>query len=238
MENRFLASEAEKERMAQVVLSFPDREKQLNARLEQTQAELQMVETRLDDAYIAAPISGMVTAKKVEIGTLAHPGTPLLQMEDSSHYRIEVPFDEGLASYLSEGMPIQVEIPALGSTMLEGVVEEISPTVDPATRTGLAKVRLPSHGSLRSGMYGRAMIRGASVPTLVVPSEVLMARGQLLGVYVLDADSRVRFRLVTAGRKLEAQTEVLSGLRAGEEVVYLKPEISEGTPVIRSKVGE
>jgi multidrug efflux pump subunit AcrA (membrane-fusion protein) len=53
----------------------------------------------------------------------------------------------------------------------------------------------------------------------MVPVSALVERGQLAGVYVVDAQSVARLRLVTVGERQADRAEILSGLEDGEHVV-------------------
>jgi multidrug efflux pump subunit AcrA (membrane-fusion protein) len=53
---------------------------------------------------------------------------------------------------------------------------------------------------------------------LLVPTEALIRRSEVTGVYVVDDAERLRMRQVRVGRNFGERTEVLAGLRAGERV--------------------
>jgi RND family efflux transporter MFP subunit len=185
----------------------------------QANAGLMQARTSLGYARIHAPFAGVVTEKKADAGTLASPGMPIFTIEDTRSYRLEVTVDESELRFVRIGQVSQVTIDALGNVPLSGKVVQIVPAADPASRSFLVKVEMPTDAHLRSGLFGRARFPRGERPTLVVPRTSLVERGQLQGVYVLDANQIAGLRYVTLGKSAGEQIEVLSGLQGGERLV-------------------
>lgn len=168
---------------------------------------------------IRAPFAGLVTARQVDPGTLARPGTPLLELEKAGALQLYTSVDESLLAFLQKGMVVAVEISALSSRLLHGRVAEIVPTADPASRRFPVKIDLPATAGLRSGMFGKARIGSGRHPALVIPQTALVTHGSLNGVWVLDEYHTASLRYVKLGVKNDAEVEVLWGLSNGEMVV-------------------
>lgn len=191
------------------------------ARAGQAQANASLTQARTSLGYtrIRAPFAGVVTERKVDAGTLASPGMPLFTIEDTRSYRLEVAVDESDLRLVRIGQVSPVTIDALGNAKLSGKVVQIVPAADPASRSFLVKVELPADARLRSGLFGRARFPRGERSALLVPSTSLVERGQLQGVYVLDANQIAGLRYVTLGKSTGEQAEVLSGLQEGEKLV-------------------
>jgi multidrug efflux pump subunit AcrA (membrane-fusion protein) len=101
-------------------------------------------------------------------------------------------------------------------------VSEIVPEVDAASRAYLVKIDLPSSPGLRSGVFGRASFQVGSRPVLSIPGAAVTERGQLQSVYVADSGI-ARMRLITLGNKSGDRVEALSGLNAGEQIIFPVP---------------
>jgi multidrug efflux pump subunit AcrA (membrane-fusion protein) len=110
-------------------------------------------------------------------------------------------------------------IDALGDRELKGKVIEIVPAADPASRSFLVKVELPSNPALRSGLFGRAQFARGARTALLVPRTAVVERGQLQGIYVLDQNRIAGLRYITLGKPAAQQVEVLAGLQSGETLV-------------------
>ncbi len=124
--------------------------------VERAKANLQ--EARVHDGFtqVRAPVSGIVTEKKIEAGSLATPGMPLYTVEDTSQFKIEAAIDEGLIKKVSPGMPAYVLFDKTGEKV-NGRITKVVPSIDPASRTFLVEVTLQDR-SLRTGSYGKVLI--------------------------------------------------------------------------------
>ncbi|MEK6758598.1 MAG: efflux RND transporter periplasmic adaptor subunit [Deltaproteobacteria bacterium] len=176
-------------------------------------------EARVHKGYasVTAPYSGVVTEKKIDIGALASPGTPLLTIEDTSSFTLEAYADERLAALIKPGMGVEAIIESTGQR-LSGRVTEASGAINPSTRTFLVKVALGGN-DLRSGLYASVRFPAGKKPLLVVPSSSVIKKGQLIGVYVVDEQLVATYRLIRTGRTIGANVEVISGLDAGEQII-------------------
>jgi len=203
---------------------------QLDAKLAQAEQEIRAAAIVRDYARIAAPFSGIVTAKTVDPGNLATTGAPLLTLEQDTAYRLEASVDESRVAAIRLGQAVEVSLDALDRT-LNARVSEIVPSVDPAARSYVVKIDLPGIAQLRSGMFGRAGFPLAPREVLTIPQAAAIERGQLQSVFVAD-NGTARTRLVTLGRRNKGTVEILSGLSDGEKVIVPVPQgLQDGTEV-------
>jgi RND family efflux transporter MFP subunit len=191
------------------------------ARAGQAQANAALTQARTSLGYtrIHAPFAGVVTEKKADAGVLALPGMPLFTIEDTRGYRLEVTVDERELHFVRVGQVCPVTLDALENASFSGKVVQIVPAADFASRSFLAKIALPGDARLRSGFFGRARFARGEKLTLMIPRTSLVERGQLQGIYVLDANQIAGLRYVTLGNGAGEQVEVLSGLQDGEKLV-------------------
>jgi hypothetical protein len=128
------------------------------------------------------------------------------------------------------GQPVSVALDGVDRT-LDARVSEIVPAVDAASRAYTVKIDLPALTAIRSGLLGRATFQLGSRPLLAIPASAVTERGQLQSVLVAD-NGIARTRLITAGQKVKDRVEVLSGLTAGEKVIFPVPQgLSDGSRV-------
>ena len=168
---------------------------------------------------IRAPFDGIVIERKVDPGAMAMPGTPLLTVEKAAPLRLEVSVDESLLSSVRIGAGIAVVIDTLGASAVKGKVAQIVPAADPASRSFLVKIDLPSLPGLHSGMFGHAMLERGTADVLMIPRSAILARGSMQGVYVIGQNQIASMRYISTGNSHGDQVEVLSGLSVGESVV-------------------
>jgi len=185
--------------------------------VKRAQAAKAEAEVYLDFARIASPVTGVVTQKNIDAGSMASPGAPLLTIEDTSSYRIDINVDERLAGTVIAGMSADVYLNAV-DRKLEGRVEEVVPSVDPMSRTFMVKIKLKGEG-LKNGLYARVAIPVGKREVLLVPERAVTERGQLTGVYTVDEQSVISYTLIRTGKSFGDKVEVLSGLEPGDSVV-------------------
>lgn len=187
-------------------------------------------ETMLGYTYVTAPFAAVVTRKLADVGDLAAPGKPLLEIEDPSALRIEADVPEALIGQLRLGDKLRVTV-AGSIDDLEAVVGEIAPAADPASRTFMVKLDLPCGISLRSGQFARVAVPLGETSALRVPTAAVMQRGQLEFVFV-ETNRLAALRLVKTGKPVGEEIEVVSGVEAGERVVIEGMErLHDGQPV-------
>lgn len=187
------------------------------ARVKVAAAGLNEAETLLGYARVTAPFEGVITRKLAELGDLAMPGKPLVEMEAPAPLRFETDLPESLLRHVKPGDKIRVTIPTLSGPLLS-TVSEISPVADALSRTFLVKLDLPVSAALRAGQFGRAAIPVGATKILCVPRESVLKRGQIETVFIVR-ENRAVLRLVKTGKWLDDQIEILSGLEPGDSVV-------------------
>jgi RND family efflux transporter MFP subunit len=185
--------------------------------VERARANLEEARVYHGFTQVKAPISGIVTEKKIEAGSLATPGMPLYTVEDTSQFKVEAAVDEGLMKKVSPGMAAYILFDKTGEK-ITGRITKVVPSIDPASRTFLVEVTMQDR-SLRSGSYGKVLIPQGKKESLLIPAGAIVERGQLTGVFVVDDKMIVTYRLIKTGRIYDKLAEVLSGLSKGESII-------------------
>jgi RND family efflux transporter MFP subunit len=180
------------------------------------QAAVAEAEAMMAYVEIAAPFDGVITRKWVEVGDLATPGKPLVDMEDPA-LQMDADLPETVSGRVHAGDRLEVAAASV-SGRLQGTVSELAPMADATTRTFRVKLDLPRTAGLMSGQFARLFVPVGECKALRVPASAVVRRGQLEMVFVV-ADKRAQMRLVKTGQELGKEVEVLAGLDAGEMVV-------------------
>ena len=184
-------------------------------------------ETMMSYAKVTAPFDGVVTRKLADVGDLAMPGKPLLEIEAPTSLRFEADLPEAILDRVKLGEKMAVRL----AKVIEGTVSEISPVADPVSRTFNVKLDLPPTEGLRTGQFGRVSVPVAEVKLLLVPQSAVLKRGQMELVFVAK-DGKAALRLVKTGKVLEDRVEVLSGLEEGEQIIVSESaKLTDGQPV-------
>ncbi len=202
------------------------------AALQQAEANLNAAKVMLSYAEIVSPIDGWVVRKMTEVGDMAAPGMPMFVVEDLSRVKVTAQVPESDVTGLAPGQQARVRIDVLD---LDEVADiwRVVPAGDPRSRTFAVQVVLKNpRGAIKSNMFARVSFDRGLRETLLVPGTAIVRRGQLRGVFVVDAENRARLRWVKLGREIDGRIEVLSGLEAGDRyVVAPPPGFTDGTPV-------
>jgi RND family efflux transporter MFP subunit len=187
-------------------------------------------------ATLTAPFDGVITERLVDPGALAAPGAPLLRIDDTRRFRLEVVVDESRLPTMAEGAHVEVlfdddEGEGSSPASLKGTVAEVSRALDAGSHSFLVKVDLPSQATVRSGMFGRARFATGDQALLTIPAEAIVPQGQLSTVFVVSTDQRAQMRVIDVGVRTSEWVEVLAGVSAGEQVVLSPMRVHDGTPV-------
>jgi RND family efflux transporter MFP subunit len=166
---------------------------------------------------IVAPFDGVVTRKWVDVGDLAAPGKPLVDLEDPAALQMEADVPEALASHIKLDSRLAVRVDAVNGE-LEGIIREIAPAADVGSRTLRVKLDLPQTVGLMPGQFARLAVPIGERKSVRVPTAAVVQRGQLEIVFAV-ANQRAQLHLVKTGRRVGDEIEILSGLDAGHIVV-------------------
>jgi len=186
--------------------------------------------TVLGYTTITAPFDGFITNKKANVGDLATPGTPLLQLEDNKKLQVVTSVPETLVLQIKLGDSLSVFIPA-AKLDIRGTVAEIAPAADPLSRTAAVKININEAPQLRSGQFARVALPGRNKNTLFVPDSAVHTFGQMDRLFVVS-QNKAHLRLVRTGSILNDQIEILAGLEPGERVItHSSSQLVDGQPV-------
>lgn len=169
---------------------------------------------------IVATSSGLVADRFVDPGDLATPGKPLLVVYDPDHLELHANVPETLAPSVPVGLELAVRIDAAGLST-RGIVREVVPQAQQASRSVLIKVTLPPLPSVKPllpGMFGRVEIPVGTVDRLWVPQNAVLQIGQLDLVEVANPEGTLTRRFVRTGQERNGKVEILSGLSVGERI--------------------
>ena len=203
-----------------------------SARLKQAKAALSAARVNRKDSVIKAPGDGIITAKMVDKGDLAKPGTPLLTLETTHGFCVDVVLPETYVDYVRPQQKVSVEVPALKTGLLEGNICTIVPSADVRSRSFIVKIKLPIDRKVKSGLFARAQIPVGQSKKLLIAKNGVVTRGQLTGLYLVDSEDIAHFRLIRTGKTFGDSVEVLSGLKEGTRyVAEPPPKLSDGARV-------
>jgi len=193
------------------------KKKVAEAEYERIKAMSEEAGTYMSFTRVTAPISGRLTEKRIDTGSMATPGMPLLVIEGGESSYIEVSIDAGLGAKVKTGMAVEAIVETV-QRPLAGVIREVFPSVDPISRTFTAKIGF-KNARPRSGLFVRVRIPVGKREALIVPDQAIVQKGQLTGVYAVDAKGLITYRLIRTGIASASGTEILSGLNTTDRII-------------------
>ena len=184
--------------------------------------ELQKLnETRhADDAIVfPSPVSGFVVEKMVVKGLHVMPGQSLYKVSDISVVWVEADVYESELAAVKVGDAASVTVDAYPGEPFTGRVIYIYPYLDDKTRTNKIRIQLANRGGrLKPGMYANVELKSRGRSGLVVPTNAVLDSGKEQVIFVAQGDGLFQPRTVKIGRRLGESTEILEGLKEGEQV--------------------
>ncbi len=214
-----------------MVAAAQERIKQVEARISQANAQAGRADVLVGWTQIKAPSAGRIVERFVDAGTAIFPGSPLLVIESTARPQVLADVPTEHARSLKSGMIVRLRNPQ-SKEVLEGRIAEIVPLSNPVTHSIQFKVDLPQEAGIPNGQFVRVDIPTGTRNALLVPRQAVRETGQLAGLFVVDAASKARFRLVKTVPYDAENFEVLSGVEPGENVlIRLSNDITDGTTV-------
>lgn len=185
-------------------------------------AESQYIVARrqLNDTKITTPISGVVTARNVDLGTMVQNGMSIGNVVDISKLKVKVGVAEKDAFKLKVGDKVAITTEVLPGVKIAGTVETISAKGDEA-HTYPVEIVILNNGreQLKAGMFARVEFTSLKHDeALIIPRSAIIGSSRDAKVYVIEGGI-AKLRNIQLGGEYGLSAEVLSGLRAGEEVV-------------------
>ena len=180
-------------------------------------------------------IAGVVLERHVTLGDAVGSETQAFVVADLRDVWADLSLFQRDLARVRIGQTVRVSAKSFaeGERTTDGKISYIAPIVDDATRTAVARTVLPNpSGSWRPGMFVAARVLDPQNAPVVVPEAAIQTVEGRAAVFVAK-EEELEVRPVVLGRRGETQSEVVSGLEAGERFAatgtfLLKAELGKG----------
>ena len=192
------------------------------ARLTAAKANRDLIRDQLRYTELKADFDGVITAVGAEAGQNVNAGQMVVKLARPDDKDGVFDIAETAFTEFKDSNPKVLVWPLSNPNVtVEGVVREISPVADPATRTYTVKVTLENPPpQLRFGMSVGGRLKGQATLAVALPLSAVFEHNGLPAVWVLDQQSNsVTLRPITIARYEANAVVVASGLAKGEIVV-------------------
>jgi RND family efflux transporter MFP subunit len=192
------------------------------AKLAAARANLDLTRDQLNYTELKADFDGVITAVGAEAGQNVNAGQMVVKLARPDERDGVFSIAETALADLGDAYPEVIVWPLSNPNLaVEGVVREISPVADPATRTYTVKVALKNPPpQLRFGMSVGGRLKGPAALAVSLPLSALFEKNGSPAVWVLDRQSSsLALRSITVARYEASAVVVGSGLTKGDIVV-------------------
>lgn len=192
------------------------------ARFEAAKQMKNEVQAQFSYANIRSPFNGVVSNKFINKGDMANPGMPLLEVESPEDFQVMAMVPESEISQIKANTSVDVLIKSLNINV-KGEVTEVSSSSKNTGGQYLVKVILDkSEVKLLSGMFATVQFpleAKSESKAVLIPTNVLVTKGELSGVYTVSESNTAILRWLRLGRTYGDKVEVLAGLNSDENYI-------------------
>ncbi|MGA9557268.1 MAG: efflux RND transporter periplasmic adaptor subunit [Terriglobales bacterium] len=171
---------------------------------------------------VRAPITGLIVEQDVSVGQLLQPGTTqCFMISDLSTVWVLVNIYQKDLPYVAVGDQVTIQTDTYPE-VFHGRISYVAASLDPGTRTLQARIETSNPGEkLKKDMYVVATVNAGAIPNAIALPDAAVLRDSENQPYVYAAASPDQFgrRSVTLGESLNGQTQITSGLKAGDQVI-------------------
>lgn len=186
---------------------------------DQASAGLRVQANQSSYTTLVADAEGVVTGIDAEVGQVVAPGSPVVRLARSGAIEVKVSIPEDRVEAIRQAKSVVVRTWAQQDHPVPGVVREIAPAADPATRTFSARIAMPNPpADIRLGMTAIVSFRSPLPPGIRLPLTALLSDQGKTSVWVVDK-GKVKLVPIEVAGPQGNEILVASGLDAGQEVV-------------------
>jgi cobalt-zinc-cadmium efflux system membrane fusion protein len=173
---------------------------------------------------LRAPLAGVVIFRNAVVGQPVATDQTIATIADLSEaWFLARVFEKDLGR-LRTGTRAEVRLNAYSDQPFQGTVEYVGRQIDPTARTLTARIRVQNSTNLLSvGLFGTAFVETAAheagALVLVVPQTAIVSIGDKPCVFVREPGGDYLLHEVVLGAHALGKTQIVSGLREGEDVV-------------------
>jgi len=197
------------------------RAKSAAAAVKAAEAALTQAKEQLAYTKVRAPYAGLVKSRNVEVGELVNPGQPMMTGLSLEKLRAVADAPQRIANQYSSASQVTVQLDDSSITP-DSVV--LYPYADAMHHSVRLRANLPegatgtNNAKLYPGQWTKIRVQTGERQALLVPAAAILRRSELTSVYVLD-EGQPELRQVRTGHTHNGMVEILSGVKAGDEVV-------------------
>ena len=214
------------------------------ATLKSAQAQVKTQKALIAQKTIAAPFSGQLGIRQVNLGQYLAPGSAVVTLQKLDPMDVDFTVPQNQIDLIHVGMKAQVETSAVPGQTFDARVTALEPQVDTSTRNLKVRARMPNpENALLPGVFATVRItQGEPRKYITLPSAAVAYNPYGATVFIVNKQGKgpdgkprltVEQRFVATGPTRGDQVGILSGVKAGETVVTAgQLKLRNGSPVL------
>jgi RND family efflux transporter MFP subunit len=206
--------------------------------VESSQANLRQLKATQGFQKVVAPTDGVITNRLVDAGALVAAGgssgtTEILSMARTDVLRIYVDVPQSDYRFIHNNDRADLSLQEFPGKTFVGTVTNIAGSLNSQSRTLQTEIRIDNHDHvLKPGSYAEVRFNYVNPnPPVVIPASAAITKNDGLYVAVVD-HNKVSYHKISVSRDFGNKMEVVSGLKANQEIVLDAPDgLAEGSAV-------
>ena len=207
---------------------------EIQSKVAQAQAQLEVAKKNLADCRITAPVSGIIGKRLLRSGETALPSQAVVTILNINTVKVKVSVPEQEINSIGERDNCHIEVDAAKKSTQGGLIEK-GVQADALTHTYDIRINVSNPDrKLLPGMVASVTFdekETTDATAILIPITSVQSRGDgSYFVWRIDADNSAHRQIVTVGPTFANSIRITSGLTSGQRIVtegYQK--LSEGT---------
>jgi RND family efflux transporter MFP subunit len=197
--------------------------------------DVALAKKNVEDTHIKAPISGIISSKKVLMGQMVSTGMELFKLVNIEQMYVQVGIAEKDMPFIKRGQKCIVKVDVF-SDSFEGKITNIGPEPEQETKTYPVKILINNEkNKLKSGMFATAqIILDQRKDALGVPKKAVIKEKEKYYVFLEENKKAVK-KAVKIGFSSDDAYEILEGVKKGDQVIIVGHENLEDGKLVEKK---
>ena len=191
---------------------------QAQTTLSATEKALSALRQQANQFRIISPISGTIDQMDLKLGQVAQPGTNGIRIVNDQNLKVKADVPESYSASVNTGNNVKILVPDANDSLTTRVTFAAK-AIDPVSRSFAVEVKLPSRPGIRPNMTAILKIADYSKSTaIVVPVKAIQRSEDGDYVFINNGGTAKRV-VIKSGKTYGGQTEITSGLKAGDQLI-------------------
>ncbi len=186
----------------------------------QAQAGVNSAQIKINNATVTSPVSGVVSAKDVEVGKIASSQSGSVTVIDSTTLTAEITVPDKMIGKIKVGQSVPVTINALDGKKITATIDTVSPAANSKDNSYTVKAKIDNaNGDMKAGMFVKVSLEAESKSNVLsVPNQAIKTENGVNYIYLVE-NSKIKKAVVTTGISNDKFTEVSGNVKQSDDIL-------------------